>query len=54
MAEHLQTELVLSALNMAIGQRRAKGVVHHSDHGTQYTSIESPGLTASVRYSNVS
>jgi putative transposase len=40
MAEHLRTELVLAALNMAIGQRRAKGVVHHSDHGTQYTSIE--------------
>jgi putative transposase len=39
MAEHLRTELVLSALNMAIGQRRTKGVVHHSDHGTQYTSI---------------
>jgi putative transposase len=40
MAEHLKTEIVLSALNMALGQRRAKGVVHHSDHGTQYTSIE--------------
>ena len=40
MADHLRTELVLSALNMAIGQRWAKGVVHHSDHGTQYTSIE--------------
>jgi putative transposase len=39
MAEHLRTELVLSALNMALGQRRAQGVVHHSDHGTQYTSI---------------
>ena len=39
MAEHLRTELVLSALHMALGQRRAKGVVHHSDHGTQYTSI---------------
>jgi putative transposase len=39
MAEHLRTELVLGALNMALGQRRAKGVVHHSDHGTQYTSI---------------
>lgn len=39
MAEHLRTELVLSALNMALGQRRAKGVLHHSDHGTQYTSI---------------
>jgi len=40
MAEHLRTELVLAALNMALGQRRAKGVVHHSDRGTQYTSIE--------------
>jgi putative transposase len=39
MAEHLRTELVLAALNMAIGQRRAHDVVHHSDHGTQYTSI---------------
>ncbi len=39
MAEHLRTELVLAALNMALGQRKARGVVHHSDHGTQYTSI---------------
>jgi putative transposase len=39
MAESLRTELVLAALNMALGQRSAKGVVHHSDHGTQYTSI---------------
>lgn len=39
MAEHLKTDLVLSALNMALGQRRARGVVHHSDQGTQYTSI---------------
>jgi len=39
MAEHLRTELVLAALNMALGQRRARGVVYHSDHGTQYTSI---------------
>jgi putative transposase len=39
MAEHLRTELVLGALNMALGQRKARGVVHHSDHGTQYTSI---------------
>jgi putative transposase len=40
MAESLKTELVLEALNMAIGQRRPRGVVHHSDQGTQYTSIE--------------
>ena len=39
MATHLRTELVLDALNMAIWRRRPKEVVHHSDHGTQYTSI---------------
>jgi hypothetical protein len=27
-------------LNMTIGQRRPGGVVHDSDQGTQYTSIE--------------
>ena len=35
---HLRTELVLSALNMALYQRRPDGVIHHSDHGCQYTS----------------
>ena len=39
MATHLRTELVLDALDMAVGQRRPKQVVHHSDQGTQYTSI---------------
>ena len=39
MANHLRTELVLEALNMAIGQRRPQGVIHHSDKGTQYTSL---------------
>ena len=39
MASHLRTELVLEALNMAIEQRRPTKVIHHSDHGTQYTSI---------------
>jgi putative transposase len=39
MASHLRTELVLEALNMAIQQRRADGVIHHSDQGCQYTSI---------------
>ena len=39
MATHLRTELVLEALNMAIWQRRPERVVHHSDQGTQYTSI---------------
>ena len=39
MASHLRTELVLDALNMALWQRRPRGVVHHSDQGSQYTSI---------------
>ena len=39
MATHLRTELVLAALNMAIGRRRPEGVVHHSDKGAQYTSL---------------
>lgn len=39
MANHLRTELVLQALSMAISQRRPKGVIHHSDQGSQYTSL---------------
>ena len=39
MATHLRTELVLTALNMALEQRRPQGVIHHSDHGCQYTAI---------------
>ena len=31
--------LVLVALNMAIGQRRPTEVVHHSNKGSQYTSL---------------
>jgi putative transposase len=39
MATHLRTELVLQALDMALGQRHAAGVIHHSDQGSQYTSF---------------
>jgi putative transposase len=39
MATHLRTELVLAALHMAIQQRHPQDVIHHSDHGGQYTSI---------------
>ncbi len=35
MANHLRAELVLDALEMAVGQRRPKNVVHHSDQGSQ-------------------
>ena len=39
MTNHLRTELVLDALEMAIGQRRPRDVIHHSDQGSQYTSL---------------
>lgn len=39
MATHLKTELVLAALEMARTQRWPHNVIHHSDHGTQYTSL---------------
>ncbi len=39
MANHLRTELVLAALEMALDQRKPDGVIHQSDQGCQYTSI---------------
>jgi putative transposase len=40
MREDLRAELVLDALGMAVVQRRTgAGVVAHSDHGSQYTSL---------------
>jgi putative transposase len=39
MVTYLRTELVLKALDMALGQRRAAGMIHHSDQGSQYTSL---------------
>jgi putative transposase len=39
LAPHMRTELIADALNMALGQRHAHGVVHHSDQGSQYTSV---------------
>jgi putative transposase len=41
MADHLRRELVLDALGMALQQRKpVAGLIHHSDHGVQYTSID--------------
>jgi len=40
MAVHLRTSLVTAALEMAITQRSPSDVIHHSDQGCQYTSIE--------------
>jgi putative transposase len=40
MATHMRTELVTSALDMAVAHRRpGTDLIHHSDHGTQYTSL---------------
>ena len=40
MAEHLQAELVIKALEMAVWNRQpSPGLIHHSDHGSQYTSL---------------
>ena len=38
MAGHMRTELVLDAIKMAVDQRHPETVIHHSDHGSQYTS----------------
>ena len=41
MEAHMHTSLVTDALLMAVDQRRpSTGVIHHSDQGSQYTSIE--------------
>jgi putative transposase len=55
MADHLRTELVIDALDMAIWNRRpAEGLVHHSDQGCQPTSLafgrrlREAGLVASM------
>jgi len=39
MRTKLFTQLVLDALDMALAMRRPNGVIHHSDQGSQYTSI---------------
>ncbi|MGH2967350.1 MAG: IS3 family transposase [Solirubrobacterales bacterium] len=40
MASHMRAELVTAALEMALVHRRpGSDVVHHSDHGSQYTSL---------------
>jgi len=39
MGERMTADLVLAAMNMALAQRKPRGVIHHSDQGSQYTSI---------------
>jgi putative transposase len=55
MADHLRSELVIDALEMAICRRKPKaGLIHHSDQGVQYTSLafgkrlEEAGIVASM------
>ena len=38
MDTNMRTELILDALQMAVTQRQPRGVIHHSDRGSQYTS----------------
>jgi putative transposase len=43
LAVHMRSDLVLDALRMALGQRGAGAdveLIHHSDRGSQYTSID--------------
>ena len=39
-AENMTASLVISALNMALITRKPGKVIHHSDQGNQYTSVE--------------
>jgi putative transposase len=39
MATHMRAELVVDALDMAVHNRKPTNVIHHSDQGSQYTSI---------------
>jgi putative transposase len=55
MREDLKSDLVVDALGMAIARRKPKpGLVHHSDRGSQYTSLafgrtlQDSGLLASM------
>jgi putative transposase len=40
MADHMRSELVVEALQMALARRRpARGLIHHSDQGSQFVSL---------------
>lgn len=47
MADHMTTDLVADALEMAVARRRpGPGLLHHSDRGSQYASDAYRGLLA--------
>ena len=40
MADHMRSELVVDALQMALARRRPRpGLIHHSDQGSQFVSL---------------
>jgi putative transposase len=39
MGTRQRTQLVLDAMNMAVTQRKPSNAIHHSDQGSQYTSV---------------
>jgi hypothetical protein len=49
MSNHLYRELMLHALDMALAQRRAYGVIHHSDSKRDGYSSEPPRRNRVVR-----
>ena len=40
LADRMTSDIVMDALNMAIDERKPHNVIHHSDQGAQYTSVE--------------
>lgn len=54
MSEHIDAELALGALDMALGHRRPDHLIHHTDRGSTYTSeayrerLAKHGITASM------
>jgi transposase InsO family protein len=40
MADHMRSDLVVDALNMAVARRQPEaGLIHHSDQGSQFVSL---------------
>ena len=48
----MRTELILDALQMAVSQRQPRGVIHHSDRGSQYTSY-APAANSVGRHGHI-
>jgi putative transposase len=47
LADHMRTDLAISALQLALGRRRpGAGLIHHSDRGSQYASAQYQQLLA--------